>query len=95
MHTITYIGSSFYRSYERVIMKQLELFRDSRITRGLRLMREELKLQFEIQGYRAELRKLSQWDDPDYARAQAKNLIHLIQLCYESLDLTRHYRKNL
>jgi hypothetical protein len=54
-------------------MKQLELFRDSRITRGLRLMREELKLQFEIQGYRAELRKLSQWDDPDYARAQSKN----------------------
>ena len=76
-------------------MQQLELFRDSRITRGLRLMREELKLQFEIQGYRAELRKLSQWDDPDYARAQSKNLIHLIQLCYESLDRTRHYRKNL
>jgi hypothetical protein len=76
-------------------MQQLELFRDSRITRGLRLMREELKLQFEIQGYRAELRKLSQWDDPDYARAQAKNLIHLIQLCYESLDLTRQQRKLL
>jgi hypothetical protein len=49
-------------------MQQLELFRDSRITRGLRLMREELKLQFEIQGYRAELRKLSQWDDPRIAR---------------------------
>ena len=91
-------------------MQQLELFRDSRITRGLRLMREELKLQFEIQGYRAELRKLSQWDDPDYARAQAKNLIHLtewddptiadhlircIQSCYDDLDRTRHYRKNL
>lgn len=76
-------------------MQQLELFRDSRITRGLRLMREELKLQFEIQGYRRELRKLSEWDDPDYVRDQTKNLIHLIQLCYESLDLTRQQRKLL
>jgi hypothetical protein len=94
MHTITYIGSSFYRSYERVIMKQLELFRDSRITRGLRLMREELKLQFKIQGYRAELRKLSQWDDPTM-RETTKTSMHPILLCYESLDRTRHYRKNL
>jgi hypothetical protein len=74
-------------------MKQLELFRDSRITRGLRLMREELKLQFEIQGYRAELRKLSQWDDPTIA--ESKNLIRCIQSCYDDLDRTRHYRKNL
>ena len=91
MHTITYIGSSFYRSYERVIMKQLELFRDSRITRGLRLMREELKLQFEIQGYRAELRDLTEWDDPTIA----DHLIRCIQSCYDDLDRTRHYRKNL
>jgi hypothetical protein len=72
-------------------MQQLELFRDSRITRGLRLMREELKLQFEIQGYRAELRKLSQWDDPTIA----DHLIRCIQSCYDDLDRTRHYRKNL
>jgi hypothetical protein len=72
-------------------MQQLELFRDSRITRGLRLMREELRLQFEIQQYRRDLRDLTQWDDP----TTADHLIRCIQSCYDDLDRTRHYRKNL
>jgi len=76
-------------------MQQLELFKSSRIADGLRLLRCELELQFEIQGYRAELHKLNQWDDPEYVREQSNRLIHLIQLCYESLDLTRAQRKLL
>jgi hypothetical protein len=72
-------------------MKQLELFRDSRITRGLRLMREELKLQFEIQGYRAELRTSRNGTIPQ----SRDHLIRCIQSCYDDLDRTRHYRKNL
>lgn len=78
-------------------MKQLELFTTapSRMATGLRLLRCELELQFEIQGYRAELRKLTQWDDPEYVRQQTDCLIRLIQLCYDSLDFTRAQRKLL
>ena len=74
-------------------MQQLELFKSSRMANGLRLLRCELELQFEIREYRAELRKLTQWDDPDYVREQTDRLIRLIQLCYESLDFTRAQRK--
>jgi hypothetical protein len=76
-------------------MQQLELFKPSRIADGLRLLRCELELQFEIRGYRAELHELSDWEanDPDYVRDQTDRLIHLIQLCHESLALTRAQRK--
>ena len=93
MHTITYIGSSFYRSYEEVIMEQLNLF--SRITSGLALMREELRLQYEIAQYRRELRALSDIDDPDYVKPQTDRLIFLIERSVHLLALTREQRNLL
>jgi hypothetical protein len=71
-------------------MQQLNLFkRDTRIGKGLRLLREELRLSLEIGKYREQLQALSQWSDPE----EANRLITLIQSCYEDLDRTREQRK--
>jgi len=73
-------------------MQQLNLFkRDTRIGKGIRLLREELRLSFEIRGYREQLNSLTQWSDPK----EANRLITLIQSCYEDLDRTRECRKAL
>jgi hypothetical protein len=74
-------------------MEQLNLF--SRITTGLALMREELRLQYEIAQYRRELRDLADMDDPDYVKPQTDRLIFLIEKSYHLLTLTREHRNLL